>query len=472
MADVSVTEAGPNEKLVAFEVPEADLDSAKTKAARRISQEVKIRGFRPGKAPRSIVEATVGAERVRSEAIDEFLPDLVGKLLEDNEIEAAVPPSLQSLEDVDDGIKVEVRVTTWPTLEEVPEIHDRTVQVDSPEVSTEDIDAQIIRFLEQFASVEEVERAAEGGDYVMMSISATQEGEDVPEAAAAGLMYEVGSSGLIPALDDNLYGTSAGDVVTFDGPLPDGFGEKAGTEVTYTVTVADVREQVLPEVSDEWVAENTEFETESELRETLLSQMADMKRRSIAGTFTDLALDQLVDEVEIELPEALVRGEMDEVFHRFSHRLEDQKISLEDYFQVTGIEQEAFVADLNSQAERSLKTRLLLEAVIDNEGLEVSDEELGSVMEMVVASADDPETVRTALQSDLQRKNLTGDILRNKALEMIVNGARPVDVDGNEVDLSIEPPVVEADVVEAEVVDESAETEIVVEAAVVADEEE
>jgi trigger factor len=260
-------------------------------------------------------------------------------------------------------------------------------------------------------------------------------------------------------------GAASGDTVTFEGPLPDGFGDKAGLEVVYSVKVNDVRERVLPEVTDEWVSETTEFDSADELRSTLLEQMGDMKRRSLAGTFQDRALDQLVDEVIVDLPEALVRAEMDEVFHRFSHRLEEQQISLEDYFRVTGMQQEAFIADLESQAERSLKTRLLLEAVIDAEGFEVGEEELGSVIEMVVASSEDPERIRLALQDDLQRKNLAGDILRNKALEAIVNGARPVDEDGNEVDLTIVPPdttqvveageaeIVEAEVFEAEVVE-------------------
>lgn len=466
MTDVTVTEAGPNEKIVSFEVPESELEAAKTIAARKLSKDLKIRGFRPGKAPRAIVEATVGKDRLRSEAIDDMLPEKVGEVLTEIDIDPAVPPSLESLEDIDEGVKVAVKVTLWPSLDEVPEIHDRTVEVGSAEVSDEDLQEQLDRFREQFATIEEVDRAAEDGDYVMMDISATQDGEDVPEATASALMYEVGSGGLIAALDESLTGASAGDVVTFDGPLPEGFGEKAGMEVTYTVTVTDVRKRVLPEVTDEWVAETTEFDTADELTTTLRDQMSSMKKRSMLSSFQDRALDQLIDEVEIELPEALVRGEMDEVFHRFSHRLEEQELSIEDYFNATGITQESFISDLESQAERSLKSRLLLEAVIDNEGLEVTDAELESVMEMVIASAEDPERVKAALQSELQRKNLVGDILRNKALEAIVEGARPIDEDGNEVDLTIEEPVVEAEVVEAEVVDESSEPEQVVEAVV------
>ena len=467
MTDVTVTEAGQNEKLVSFEVSEHDLEAAKAAAARKISKDVRIRGFRPGKAPRSIVEATVGADRVRSEAIDEMLPASVAAILTDLDLEPAVSPALESLEDTETGIKVEVKVTTWPVLDEMPEIHDRVVEVGSVEVSDEELEAQIDRFREQFAAVEEVDRPAATGDYVSMDISATQDGAEVAEAAAAGLLYEVGSGGLIEALDESLVGAAAGDVVTFSGPLPEGFGEQAGMDVDYSVTVNDVRERVLPELTDTWVVETTEFETVEELRSTLLAQMSDMKKRSLAGTFQDKALEQLVDEVVIELPEALVRSEMDEVFHRFSHRLEEQEISLEDYFRVTGVEQETFISDLEAQAERSLKTRLLLEAVIDSEGFEVGAEELDAVMEMVVASSDDPERVRTALADERQRKNLSADILRNKALEAIVNGARAVDENGDDVDLTMAAPSYSTEVVDAEPFDAESDDGEMVEAEVI-----
>ena len=160
MTDVTVTEAGPHEKLISFDVAEAELEAAKNIAARKISQEVKIRGFRPGKAPRAIVEATVGAERLRSEAIDEMLPQKVGDVLTELGIEPAVPPAVESIEDSLIGVKVEVKVTTWPELPEVPEIHDRVVEVGSVDVTEDELRGQIDRFTEQFASVEEVDRAA------------------------------------------------------------------------------------------------------------------------------------------------------------------------------------------------------------------------------------------------------------------------------------------------------------------------
>lgn len=459
---VNVTEAGPFEKLVSFTVSDAELEAAKSKAARRLSREVNIRGFRPGKAPRPIVEATVGQERLRSEAIDELLPEKVGSVLLEQEIAPAVNPQLERIEDTEEGVEVDVRVTLWPTLDEVPEIHDRTIDVGSVEVTDEELQEQLDRIRDQFAQLETVERSAGEGDFVSVDIRATHDGETVEEATADQLLYEIGSGGFIDGVDDVLAGASAGDVVSFDGTLPQGFGDRAGLDVTYTITVADVRAKQLPEITDEWAAEMTEFETAEELISSLRSQLGDMKKQALSNQFRQRALDELVDQVEIELPEALVRGEMDELLHRFAHRLEEQNISLEDYFQVSGQSQDAFVEDLRDQAHRSIRTRLLLEGVADQEGIEVSDEEMSTMVEAVASQTDNADEIRAAFAEGPRRQTLSGDILRNKALEAIVAGAVPVDEDGNPVDLVVESEpqdqvvageIVEGEVVEGEVVE-------------------
>src|SRR5690606_33257615 len=137
-----------------------------------------------------------------------------------------------------------------------------------------------------------------------------------------------------------------------------GFGERAGEQATFRITVNEVKQLVLPDLTDEWVDENTEYSTVEELRSSLRERMAEVKRAGIARRFADRALETLVEQVELDLPEAVVRAEMDEILHRFVHRLEDQQLTLGDYFQVTGISQEQFLADLQAQADRSLRTRI------------------------------------------------------------------------------------------------------------------
>jgi trigger factor len=461
----TVTDTGPFEKLVLFRITEEELDQAKTRAARRLSRELKIRGFRPGRAPRPIVEATVGSETLRREAIEEILPEKVAEVLTEAELEPAVTPELERIEDATDGVEVEVKVTLWPTLTEVPEHHGRRIEVGSPEVTDEEVDGAIDGLREQFATLTTVDRPARLGDVVSVDVSATVDGVEVEEAKASELLYEVGHGGFIEGIDDVLQDMSAGESATFDSRLPDGFGDKAGMEVTFHITVTEVKEKVLPELTDEWVGEVTEFDTVEEFRAALRRELETAKKRRLAASFRERALQELVDQVEIELPEALVRAEMQEILHRFYHRLEERGISLEDYFRVSGLSSEQFSEDLRLQAERSIRTRLLLEAVADRDGIEVDQAELDQAIEALAAASRRPDDVRRALREGPGGKSLAGDILRNKALAAIVAGAIPVDEQGNEVDLTIEeePPVVEAEVVEAEAG--------VVEAEVVAEEE-
>ncbi len=477
----TVVDAGPFEKLVKFTLSEEELERAKTAAARRLAKDLKIKGFRPGKAPRPIVEATVGRERLRSEAIEEAIPAKLGEALAEVELEPAVTPALESVDEGEEGVDVEVRVTLWPRLDHVPTYEGRTVEVGSPEVTEEELDAQIDRMRDQFAQVEPVDRPAAAGDYVTIDIGADHEGEPVEEATAKELLYEVGSGGFIEGIDEVLVGASAGDHVEFEGRLPQGFGDKAGLEVTFKVDVHDVRAKVLPELTDEWVSDVTEFETVDELRAALAARLENVKKQRLAALFRERALEQLVSEVDVELPEALIRAEMDEILHRFAHRLDEQGISLDDYFRVTGQDQQAFVDDLRAQADRSLRTRLLLEAVAADAGIEVGEEELAGIVDAIAAQTAEPEAFREAFAGSVQEQSLIGDILRSKALDAIVSGATPTDEEGRPVDLTIPDEeengpadgedVVEGDVVEAEVVDPGPTGGAMVEAEIVDEQE-
>ena len=150
----------------------------------------------------------------------------------------------------------------------------------------------------------------------------------MPETTAEELLYEVGSGLMIEGSDDHLLGLSAGESVTFDSVLPDGFGERAGTEATFTIKVNEVKAKVLPDLDDDWVNEVTEFETVDELTEELVDRLALTKRMASLSQLREKALDLVVEEAEIELPDLLVRAEMEDLFHRFSHRLEENDISL------------------------------------------------------------------------------------------------------------------------------------------------
>jgi trigger factor len=459
----TVTETGPFERLVTFQLSEDEISAGKAETARKLSRDLKLKGFRPGKAPLPVVEAAVGTDRLRSEVIDDLVPPALSEILSEEELRPAVTPQLEALNDVDGGVEVEVKVTLWPTID-LPDYKDREVVVDSPLVSPEELDNQLRRMLEQFATVEEVDRAAASGDFVSVDLKASKDGEPIEGATAADLLYEVGSGMLIDGLDDRLEGLESGTVLEFEAPLPEGFGDRAGEQVSFEVTVNEVKERILPDLDDAWVDENTEFETVEEMRAELEAQLGQVKLQAVSRQFAERALSTLVEKVEVDLPEGLIRSEMDDQLHSFVHRLEDNELTLDDYFSATGITQEQFLDDLRLQAERALRNQLVLEAVAQDADIEITPEEVSSVIQSLAARSDDPVAYLQAFRQSGRELAVAGDILRNRALDAILSSAKPVDEEGNPVELILtvdQDVTVEAEVVEAEPVGDLVEAEIV-----------
>ncbi|HSR44786.1 MAG TPA: trigger factor [Acidimicrobiia bacterium] len=435
--NTTITDAGPFEKLVTVQIAEADIDKAKSTVARKLSRDLKIPGFRPGKAPRPVVEATVGADRLRSEAIEEVLPSAVTDALEELELEPAATPAVENIRDIDEGVEVDVKVTLWPVLEFAPDYRGRTVEVTSPDVTDEEVNQNVDRMRDQFAELETVGRAASTGDYVSINLSATQDGEIVEEAAAEDLLYEIGSGSFIEGIDTELTGSSAGEIVSFEGLLPDGFGDKAGQSVTYRLLVKEVKQKKLPDMTDEWVDDVTEFSTVEEMTGSLRARIRQMKLNSVNNEFRVKLLDLLADEMEIEIPAAIIDGEMESIFHSFSHRLEEQKISIADYLQITGQDQQAFIDDLNSQANRNVRTNLLLDAVVKHSEIEVEDAEYAELIGALAAqTGSETDELIARFAETNQEKELRSDILRRKALDALLEAAVAVDSEGNPIDLS------------------------------------
>ncbi len=462
----TITETGPFERLVTFQLTEDQINAGKPAAARKLAENIKIHGFRPGKAPVPVVEATVGAARLRTEVIDDLVPTALTDVLADEEIRPAVNPQLESMDDVDGGVEVSVRVTLWPTVD-LPEYHNRKVEVVSPDVTDDELETQMNRMLEQYGTVEEVDRPVEAGDFISVDVSAEDEGEEVSEASANELLYEVGSGLFIEGLDDRAVGASAGDVIEFEAPLPAGFGERAGQLVEFKVTINEVKERILPDLDDEWVDENTEFDTVEEMRAQLRDQLSDAKQNAVSRQFAERALSTLVDQVDVDIPEGLIRAEMDNLLHRFLHRLEESELSLEDYLSATGVDQEAFVDDLNQQANASIRNQLVLEAVASAEEIEVTPEEVAETVQALAAQSGDPGAYLKAFVESGQELALASDIVRNRALDAILSNAIPVDEDGNEVELSLQ--VNEVGAVPVEALEDDDPSVPVVEAEIVTD---
>ena len=443
-----IKEAGPFERILTIRLEGSELESAKNRAARKLSQSMKIKGFRPGKAPRAMVERMVGEQTLRNEAIDEALPELVGPAIDEAELEPATPPRVTEVRDADGGgIDVDITVTLWPKLDAVPDFAGREIEIEAPDVSEEEVTSQIDRLRNQYAELEDVERAADEGDFVMINISASVNGEGIPEAAADDLLYEVGSSSFIPGLDDLLLGASAGEVREGPGTLPPGFGQDEPREADLKVLIKGVRAKRLPEVTDDWVSDVSEFDTVDELTDRIKTNLTVMKLDGAESTFQAKLIEQLGDELSLEIPEALVDAEMESTFHNLAHTLEQQNLDFANYLRMVGQDEQQFVAELRERATRTLRTRILLDSVVAIEGLELADGELDdAVVKMAGDVNQDAEALKSALEESGRVQVLAGDILRRKALDRIVASAVAVDDEGRHIDLR--PPEVADDIEE------------------------
>ena len=438
-----VKESGRFERTLTVHLDETELENAKDKAARKLSKDMKIKGFRPGKAPRAVVERMVGPASLRGEAIEEAIPEAVTSAIDENGLEPVTTPQVSDIRDADaGGVDVDVRITLWPEIEAMPEFAGRHIEIDPPAVTDEEMDQQFDALRNQFAELETVEREADEGDFVMINITVLADGVDVEQASASDLLYEIGSHSFLPGLDELLVAAAPGQIREGQSALPEGFTEHGGKEVALRVLVKEVRAKKLPDLTDELVDDGTEFATVDELRAAVEQNLMAMKVYTARNEFQDLAVAAVSEELDIEIPDGLIEAEVEARVHNMLHRLEDESVDFADYLSITGQTEEGFVDGLRGQARTALATRILLEGIVKIEGLEVSEDEYAEAVAVIAGqSGGEPEDVAAAIEDGGQRASLTSDILRNKALERLVESMTPVDGDGDEVDLT--PIVIE-----------------------------
>lgn len=377
-------------KLV-VEVDEAEMNEALDAAAVSLAQQVNVKGFRKGKVPKQVLVANIGGPAVlRAEAIRESLPDFYARAISETLVDPIGQPDVTItageeagllIFEADVEIRPEVTIAGYDALR---------VTIPSPVVGDDEIETQINRFRETDAVLEDVDRPIIGGDLVNIDIRAEQLGSEAEPLEMSDFMYTVGSGSIAPEVDELILGLRAGEelVVTTGGA--------AGQRVVYTMRLKQVKERILPELTDEWVEENTEWATVDEMRDAVLTQMSKMKVVEAQMSQRDamlVALGELVG--DDDAPIVLVDAEANDRMHDLGHRLAQQQMNLEQFLQATGQTPDQLLAAVRADAERAVKIDLALRALVRAEGLEASEAEI------------DEELVKTA-----EAMSLTASTLR------------------------------------------------------------
>jgi trigger factor len=428
-----------NKVKLSVELDESEFDRAIDAAFRRIGREVRIPGFRPGKAPRRLLEARVGLDVARQEAIRDALPDYYERALKENDIEAIAPPEIDITAGKEAGpIAFDATVEVMPQVS-VAGYAGLRVVLPSFAVSEDDIDAQVDRLREQYGELQTASRPARDGDYVSMDRTVYRHGETV--VAADDELYEIGSGLVGPELDENLRGARAGDILKFNA-----HHDEVG-EVTFQVLVKDVRHKVLPDATDEWASEASEFETLAELRDNLREQISSVRKLEAALTVRDKVIDALVELVDEDVPDALVGAEMERRLRMMAHRLEHQGADIAQYLEATGRSENDLLAELRVQSVGAVKADLGLRAVAELEGIDVSDAELNEeILRIAEQRGERPTALRRELEDGDQLPAVLSGIRKTKALEWLIGHTEFVDEEGRAIDRSELTPPTEAPV--------------------------
>lgn len=412
------------EKNLEIKVELEDLDDHRDEAIKKIGKQIKVDGFRTGKIPANIVKREVGEDYINEEAIELFLPQTLFSILNDEEISPATRPAIKEIKKEKSHFDVNVLITLWPTLSKLPKLS-QTVEVDSIAPTDEEIADQIERIKSQFAEVSKVERPLNSGDYAMMNLSATKNGVEVKDFTYNDYLYEVGTGALTPSLDSKLEGVAPGAIIKFNDSIP----QLNEENVEVTVLLKEVREKILPELTDEWVSDTTEFENVDSLKKELVANIENVKKQQIASQYQGQLTNKLIEEVDMKLPEQLVIAEMDSILQNFLNELKQSNIQLEDYFKITGLTEETLRDDLNKQASRNLTMVLILDKVIADLDMKLDEKDITLVDEHMVTHKDDAEDS----DQSSHRLNLEAESLRNKAMLHILQQGISVDKDGEKV---------------------------------------
>ncbi len=420
-----------NKVKLSVEVDESEFEKAIDAAFRRIAREVRIPGFRPGKAPRRLLEARLGTVVGREEALREALPQYYAQAVKDNAVDVIAAPEIDITGGEEEGpVQFDAVVEIRPQIT-VGGYASLRVTLPRPDVTGDEIDAQIERLRDQFGELRVVDRAARDDDHVSISITGSRGGEALAGLTADDYLYEVGSGTIASELDDNLRGAKVGDVLEFEAEHPDPDEEA----VQFRVLVKDVKEKVLPDVDDEWANEVSEFDTVQELRDDIASRMSAVRRAQAQAALRERTAEALGELVDEEPPEALVTAEIQQRLQDMAMRFSAQGITVEQYLEATGKAQEEFLDELRELATQAVRVDLALRAVAEAEEIEVTDDDLDEEFAHVAVRVKQPAAkVRKDFERAEQVQAVRSDLRKRKALEWLLEHVEIVDEAGQPIE--------------------------------------
>ncbi len=443
-----------NRVKLTVEIDEADFARDIDAAFAKIGQEVRLPGFRAGKAPRKVLEARIGIEAAREQALRDSVPMYLSRAVREHDVDIVATPDIQIVSGEQSGpvtfdatceIRPVIRIDGYQSLKvEVP-----ALGVDQSEVD-DVIDAERRRL----GALTTVDKPVAEGDFVIVDLFGSRDGEPVVGLAVDEWSYEVGKKWVAPSFDEKLIGAKAGDVITFTD-TPSGTSEPAD----FTVTLTAVQQLVLPELDDSWVENNvTGASTVSEWTESIRSRLESNRLAQVRNVVIDRVTDSLSNLVVIDAPESMVAADLQQRVENTVRQFQMQGISIDQWLQMTGQDAASFVEGLRPQSIKAVKVDLALRAVVEAESLQASDDDVENEFAIIAARSNEnamreqamsgssknkkirfvsPDQVRAAYQANDAMSDLAAEIGKSKALDWLIHRVEYVDPSGATLDRDI-----------------------------------
>ncbi len=430
----AVETLSPTRAKLTVEVPFEELKPSLDAAYKKIAQQINVPGFRRGKVPASVIDRQVGRGAVLDEAINDVLPKKYVEALEENSLQPLTQPEIEVTKFEDnETLEFTAEVDVRPEIT-LPAYDGLSAEVETIEISDADVEEQVQALRERFATLNDVERPAAEGDFVVLDLKAKRDGEVLEGAEVSGMSYQVGRGGMLDGLDEALTGMSAGDDKTFSSQLVG--GDLLGEDVDVEVAVSQVQEQELPEFDDEFAQLASEFDTAEELNADVRERLGRGKRLEQAAAARDAVLEKLLDQVEVPLPETMVTDELNARRQNIEQQLAAAGITMDKYLEDEEQTVEEFEADLERRVRDAVAAQFVLDEVAKKAELGVDQSELSQhLVRRAQQSGQDPQEFANHMFEHNHIPDMVQEILRGKALATIVESAVVTDAAGAHVEL-------------------------------------
>lgn len=427
------------------EVPQDQLRRALQNAARRISQEVKIPGFRPGKAPYGVIANKVGEQSLFEEALDQIGQDVYREALEEAEIEPFAPGTLKEIVSRE-PLVLRYTVPLSPEID-LGDYRSLRLEYEGTEVDDEAVEEVMEELRQGQALIEPADRAAQMGDVVVVNVEGElidgEEGEDTSlvDEENASLLLEEETDWPIPGISDHLVGLEAGQEISVDHTFPEDYRNEdlQSRDAQFHFACLEVKSRMVPEWTDALAQNLGDFDDLLALRMQVRENLEEQQTNRANSEYRDEVLEAVIEAADISYPPYLLERELEEMVQSLRRRVQQQNLSLQDYLDIEGKSEDELLEELRPQAEGQLLRGLVLGRIVEQEEIEVEEAEIDEAIERILENfGEQGEQMRDSLKSPTTRRQIELDLLTDKAVERLLTIAKgevedgPADPEGAE----------------------------------------